>query len=64
MKCYPAGLNMFGESDTTHQPCYIELGPGKTPNEELRRQFHREGDGYLRKLDLEILDPTANPNYR
>jgi ring-1,2-phenylacetyl-CoA epoxidase subunit PaaA len=60
---YPAGLDMFGRSDTARQYRYIELGLKRSPNDQLRDEFRQECDVALRKLGLQPPDPAANRRY-
>ena len=62
-KWYPAGLDMFGRSDSKRQYDHIRMGLRRRTNEEMRRQFKEEIDQVLGKVDLEPPDPLANRRY-
>ena len=60
---YPAGLDMFGRSDSERQYDHIRWGLRRRTNEEMRQQFKAEVDQVLRKVGLEPPDPLANRRY-
>ena len=62
-KWYPAGLDMFGRSDSTRQYEYIRWGLRRRTNEEMRQAFREEVDTVLRRVGLEPPDPLANRRY-
>lgn len=62
-KWYPAGLDMFGRSDSARQDEFIRLGLRRRTNQEMRAAFQAEVDPILRKLGLEPPDPAANRRF-
>lgn len=60
---YPAGLDMFGRSDSTRQYAYLRWGLRRRTNDEMRRAFQTEVDAVLRRLGLEPPDPLANRRF-
>jgi ring-1,2-phenylacetyl-CoA epoxidase subunit PaaA len=60
---YPAGLDMFGRSDSTRQYDYIRWGLRRRTNEEMRQAFRDEVDAVLRKVGLTPPDPLANRRF-
>jgi ring-1,2-phenylacetyl-CoA epoxidase subunit PaaA len=60
---YPAGLDMFGRSDSQRQYDYIRWGLRRRTNEEMREAFREEIDAVLRAVGLEPPDPLANRRY-
>lgn len=61
---YPAGLDMFGRSDSTRQWEYIRWGLRRRPNEQMRQEYQREVDALLRSVGLTPPDPLANRRFR
>lgn len=62
-KWYPAGLDMFGKSDSTRQFDYIRWGLRRRTNEEMRQAFKAEVDALLHSIGLTPPDPLANRRY-
>lgn len=60
---YPAGLDMFGRSDSERQYDYIRWGLRRRTNEEMREAFREEVDNVLRAVGLTPPDPCANRRY-
>ncbi len=60
---YPAGLDMFGRSDSERQYDYIRWGLRRRTNEEMREAFRQEVDAVIRAVGLEPPDPLANRRY-
>ncbi len=60
---YPAGLDMFGRSESKRQYDYIRWGLRRRTNEEMRQEFRAEVDGVLRRVGLEPPDPAANRRF-
>ena len=60
---YPAGLDMFGRSDSPAQYDQIRWGLRRRTNEEMREAFREEVDAVLRAVGLEPPDPRANRRY-
>ena len=60
---YPAGLDMFGRSDSERQYDHIRWGLRRRTNEEMRQQFKAEVDQVLRNVGLEPFDLLANSRY-
>src|SRR5438270_712449 len=62
-KWYPAGLDMFGKSDSTRQYDYIRWGLRRRSNAEMRQAFQDEVDALLRSIGLTPPDPLANRRF-
>jgi 1,2-phenylacetyl-CoA epoxidase catalytic subunit len=60
---YPAGLDMFGRSDSQRQYDYIRWGLRRRTNEEMREAFRQEVDNVLVSVGLQPPDPLANRRY-
>lgn len=60
---YPAGLDMFGRSDSQRQYDYIRWGLRRRTNEEMRQAFEQDVDVVLRKVGLEPPDALANRRF-
>jgi 1,2-phenylacetyl-CoA epoxidase catalytic subunit len=60
---YPAGLDMFGRSDSQAQYDQIRWGLRRRTNEEMRDAFRAEVDAVLHAVGLEPPDPRANRRY-
>jgi ring-1,2-phenylacetyl-CoA epoxidase subunit PaaA len=62
-KWYPAGLDMFGRSDSKRQDAYIRWGLRKRTNEQMRRDFMSEVNPILSALRLDIPEAKANRRF-
>ncbi len=60
---YPAGLDMFGRSDSKRQFEYIRWGLRRRTNEEMRLAFRHEVDAVLGSVGLQPPDPLASRRY-
>jgi ring-1,2-phenylacetyl-CoA epoxidase subunit PaaA len=62
-KWYPAGLDMFGRSESKRQEAYIHWELRRRTNEQMRQDFIKEVNSILAALGLEIPDPKANRRF-
>lgn len=60
---YPAGLDMYGRTDSQRQYDYIRWGLRRRTNQEMREAFQAEVDAVLRAVGLTPPDPLANRRY-
>jgi ring-1,2-phenylacetyl-CoA epoxidase subunit PaaA len=60
---YPAGLDMYGRSDSQRQYDYIRWGLRRRTNADMREAFRQEVDAALRLVGLEPPDPRANRRF-
>ena len=63
LEWYPAGLDMYGRSDSQRQYDYIRWGLRRRTNEEMREAFRAEIDPILVSCGLTPPDPRANRRY-
>ena len=62
-KWWPAGLDMFGRSDSKNSETYVKWGIKTQTNEELRQQYIRETVPLIEALGLDVPDHMANRQY-
>jgi ring-1,2-phenylacetyl-CoA epoxidase subunit PaaA len=62
-KWWPAGLDMFGRSNSKNSEIYVKWGIKTQGNEELRQQYIRETVPLIEALEIEVPDHMANRQF-
>jgi ring-1,2-phenylacetyl-CoA epoxidase subunit PaaA len=62
-KWYPAALDMFGRSESSNVPKFIQWGLKSVGNAEIRALYKQYVDGKLRMLGLDIPDERKNRRF-
>jgi 1,2-phenylacetyl-CoA epoxidase catalytic subunit len=62
-KWYPAALDMFGRSDSTNAPKFIQWGLKSVGNAEIRQAYKHYVDGKIEALGLDVPDERANRRF-